>query len=77
MNENELLASGYRKYSGTNIDVYFNANICAHSGVCVRGLKEVFNLKRKPWILPDNATDIEVSNLIDSCPSGALQYIKK
>lgn len=77
MTEKELLDKGFRKYAGTKVDVSFNKDICQHSGVCVNGLSEVFNLNRKPWILPDNATEEELIKLIDSCPSGALQYIVK
>lgn len=50
MREQELLKKGYRKYTGEKVDVYFNKDICEHSGVCVSGLPEVFNTKRKPWI---------------------------
>ncbi|QIK57847.1 hypothetical protein G7059_08360 [Erysipelothrix sp. HDW6A] len=77
MTEKELLEKGYRKYVGTKVDVYFNKDICQHSGICVKGLSEVFDLNRKPWIIPDNATEEALINLIDSCPSGALQYIVK
>lgn len=77
MKENELLDNGYRKYSGEDIDVYFNTDICIHSGVCVRTLGEVFNTKERPWIKPDNASAIDVAKTIDACPSGALQYIRK
>lgn len=77
MQKQELLEKGYRQYTGTAIDVYFNKDVCIHSGVCVQNLKEVFDLKRKPWILADNAPAEEVAALIDRCPSGALQYVKK
>ncbi|EFA4539576.1 4Fe-4S mono-cluster protein YjdI, partial [Escherichia coli] len=48
-----LLDEGYRCYTGEKIDVYFNTAICQHSGNCVRGNVKLFNLKRKPWIMPD------------------------
>ncbi|EIA20488.1 (4Fe-4S)-binding protein [Listeria fleischmannii] len=75
MNERELLENGYRKYHGEKVDVYFNTAICEHSGNCVRGNGELFNLDRKPWILPDNVSKEEVIRVIDTCPSGALKYI--
>ncbi|EFR98439.1 conserved hypothetical protein, partial [Listeria ivanovii FSL F6-596] len=49
MSEEKLLERGYRKYHGEEIDVYFNTNVCAHSGNCVKGNKELFDLDRKPW----------------------------
>lgn len=77
LNEEELLAKGYRKYTGKEVDVFFNGKVCAHSGVCVRGNSEVFDLDRKPWILADNAKKEDLTALIDKCPSGALKYIVK
>lgn len=77
MNEQQLFDKGYRKYSGENIDVFFNASICEHSANCVKGNGDVFNTKRKPWILADNASADEVARVIDTCPSGALHYIRK
>ncbi|MHC5249061.1 (4Fe-4S)-binding protein [Enterococcus sp. HY326] len=75
--ETELLAQGYRKYSGEGIDIFYNKDVCAHIGNCVRGNGEVFEVGRRPWIIADNGSvenDIEV---INTCPSGALKYIRK
>ena len=69
-----LLDGGYRCYTGENIDVYFNTAICQHSGNCVRGNGKLFNLKRKPWIMPDEVDVTTVVKVIDTCPSGALKY---
>lgn len=73
----ELKDKGYKQYRGDNIDVYFNSRVCIHSGNCVRGNAEVFNLERRPWINADGADYKEVMRLVDNCPSGALQYILK
>lgn len=62
---------------GENIDVYFNTAICQHSGNCVRGNGKLFNLKRKPWIMPDEVDVTTVVKVIDTCPSGALKYRHK
>lgn len=59
------------------IDVYFNTAICQHSGNCVRGNGKLFNLKRKPWIMPDEVDVATVVKVIDTCPSGALKYRHK
>lgn len=75
LGEKELLENGYRKYSGEDVDVYFNTDICTHSANCVKGSPEVFDTKRRPWVLPDNASANEVAKVIDTCPSGALKYI--
>lgn len=59
------------------IDVYFNTGICKHSGNCVRGSAALFDLKRKPWIAPDEVDAETVVRVIDTCPSGALKYRQK
>ncbi|GAF40150.1 hypothetical protein JCM14202_2038 [Agrilactobacillus composti DSM 18527 = JCM 14202] len=75
--EAQLLDQGYRKYTGEHVDVFFNTNLCQHSGNCVRGLAPVFDLQRKPWILADNASSDAVTRIINTCPSGALRFIRK
>ncbi|EEZ0369522.1 hypothetical protein DEN63_003805, partial [Escherichia coli] len=57
-----LLDEGYRCYTGEKIDVYFNTAICQHSGNCVRGNGKLFNLKRKPWIMPD---EVDVATVVN------------
>lgn len=64
-------------YETDEIIVSFDPNICIHSGVCIRGLPEVFDVKRKHWIRPELATAEEVAEQIKRCPSGALQYRMK
>ena len=76
MNEKELLDQGYRKYYGSELDVYFKLELCTHSAVCVKGSKRVFNVRKKPWIFPDGEHHKEnLMEVIDACPSGALKYI--
>lgn len=75
--EVELLEQGYRKYSGEKIDIYYNKDVCAHIGNCVRGNPEVFEVGRRPWILTDNASADEDVRVVNTCPSGALKYIRK
>ena len=70
--DKELLEAGYRAYTGEKIDVYFNTDICQHSGSA-----KLFNLKRKPWIIPDEVDVATVVRVIDTCPSGALKYRQK
>ena len=74
MNESELMAHGYRKYTGEKVDVYFNLSVCTYSGNCVRGNHAIFDTKRKPWILADADSPEEVARVIHTCPSGALKY---
>jgi uncharacterized Fe-S cluster protein YjdI len=64
-------------YEADDIIVTFDPNVCIHSGVCVRGLPAVFDVKRKRWIMPEAADAADVAGQIDRCPSGALQYVRK
>ncbi|HAP15405.1 (4Fe-4S)-binding protein [Lactococcus muris] len=71
-----LTEAGYRRYRGEEMDIYYNANICEHVGECVRGNPAVWEVGRKPWILPDNGEKLDNQRIINRCPSGALKYIK-
>jgi uncharacterized Fe-S cluster protein YjdI len=61
-------------YETPGITVTFDPNICIHSGVCVRGLPAVFDVRRSDWVRPYAATAAEVAAQVDRCPSGALRY---
>lgn len=75
--EEELLAQGYRKYTGEKVDIYYNHNICEHVSNCVRGNPQVFEVGRKPWILSDNGEAQEVMRVVNTCTTGALKYVYK
>jgi len=40
----------------------------------VRGLPQVFDVKKRPWIQPGNASVEHVAEVVRRCPSGALHY---
>lgn len=61
-------------YHGKDIEVSFDLDICVHIAECLRGQRQVFQLNRRPWILPDAASADEVSDVVQRCPSGALLY---
>lgn len=73
----QWIDQGYRRYEGEQIDVFFSTDVCQHAANCVKGNPNVFDTKRKPWILADAAEADEVARVIETCPSGALQYIRK
>ena len=60
-------------YRGRDIEVSFDLDVCIHIGECLRGHREVFQLKRRPWILPDQGPADDVAEVVRMCPSGALQ----
>lgn len=60
-------------YETPEITVTFDPAICKHTGICVRGLPAVFDVKRKRWVRPEAASAAEVAAQVARCPSGALQ----
>lgn len=64
-------------YTGRLADVSFDGELCQHSGICVRGMPEVFDVDARPWINPDAAWTPEAVDLlievVGQCPSGALK----
>jgi uncharacterized Fe-S cluster protein YjdI len=77
MKEDELMQKGFKKYTGKEMDVYFNRKLCTYVAECVRGNLLVFNPKQRPWINVDAASPEEIKEIINRCPSGALQYVKE
>ena len=63
-----------RSYAGRDIEVSFDRAVCIHVGACLAGLPEVFDLQRRPWILPDGAEADAVADQVRRCPSGALRF---
>ncbi|MFC3832817.1 MULTISPECIES: (4Fe-4S)-binding protein [Deinococcus] len=70
---NEDLAQG-RAYTAPGITVYYDARRCLHVANCVRGLPDVFDPARRPWIQPANAGAHAVAAVVRTCPTGALHY---
>lgn len=62
-----------KTYSGRDVDVSFDNEVCRHAAECVRGLPSVFDTKARPWIQPDNAPADDVVEVVGRCPSGALR----
>jgi uncharacterized Fe-S cluster protein YjdI len=63
-----------QRYVSDDIVVTFEPALCEHARECVRGLPEVFDAKRKPWVLPQAARPARVAMQVERCPSRALKY---
>jgi len=48
--------------------------MCIHSAICFKGLSEVFDPRRRPWITLEQSTTEKIIEQIKKCPSGALSY---
>ncbi|MCK8481271.1 (4Fe-4S)-binding protein [Psychroserpens algicola] len=63
-----------KEYSNGDVTVVWEAEKCIHSGICVKGLGEVFQPKERPWIKINAASSEALVNQVKACPSGALGY---
>jgi uncharacterized Fe-S cluster protein YjdI len=62
-----------KRYTGDAVDVSFDPVRCRHAAECLRGLPAVFDLGRRPWILPDGGAPADVVRVVARCPTGALR----
>ena len=60
-------------YETPDVTVTFDPNLCQHTGICLRGLPSVFDIREKRWVRPELAPVDEVIAQVGRCPSGALQ----
>lgn len=63
-----------KKYTNGEVTIVWKPELCIHSGICFRGLNEVFDPRKRPWITPDGTTSDKIVEQIKKCPSGALSY---
>jgi uncharacterized Fe-S cluster protein YjdI len=61
-----------KEYSNGEITIVWQPGKCIHSGICVKTLPKVYNVNKRPWIKPENATTGELIDQVAQCPSGAL-----
>jgi uncharacterized Fe-S cluster protein YjdI len=61
-----------KRYSNGEVTVVWQPHLCIHSGNCARGLPQVFNPRRRPWVDVTAATTADIVAQVEKCPSGAL-----
>lgn len=61
-----------KHYTKDDLTVKWQSDLCTHSGFCARGLIEVFNPRKVPWINLDGSTKEKIIEQVSKCPSGAL-----
>ena len=71
------MAKRLQEYETDEIVVTFAPDVCIHSGICLRGLPDVFDVRRRRWVAPEAAPAEAVAAQIRACPSGALGYRMK
>lgn len=64
-------------YENDEIKVSYDIKRCIHAAECVKGLPNVFDPDKKPWIQPENDSAENIADTIEKCPTGALHYEMK
>lgn len=62
------------KYSNGEITVVWKPETCIHSAICFRGLHDVFDPQKRPWVNINGASTERIVEQVRKCPSGALSY---
>lgn len=70
------MSESEKAFSNGEITVIWKPGVCIHSGRCVQGLAEVFNVGTRPWINMDGASSDRIIKQVEQCPSGALSYVR-
>lgn len=63
-----------KEYTNGEVAIIWQPELCIHSGICVKGLPDVFRPKVRPWISINKASTEDLINQVKRCPSGALSY---
>lgn len=63
-----------KKYTNGEVTIVWKPGICIHSTICFKGLPEVFDPRKRPWVSPENASTQSIIEQVRKCPSGALSY---
>lgn len=63
-----------KNYTNDEVTIVWEPEKCIHSGICVRGLGDVFKPKEKPWIKIEAASTNDLVKQVKACPSGALSF---
>jgi uncharacterized Fe-S cluster protein YjdI len=64
-----------KHYTKGTLTVVWKPELCQHSAKCWKGLIEVFDPHKSPWINMDGADAERIIEQVNACPSGALSYI--
>jgi uncharacterized Fe-S cluster protein YjdI len=70
MSDNKVI----REYTNGEVTVVWKPDVCIHSTRCFKGLPEVFDPTRRPWVNIQGAGTDQIVEQVRKCPSGALSY---
>lgn len=61
------------EYTNGEIIVIWEPKQCAHAGICIKLLPQVYNPKNRPWVNLSEANTTLIKEQVKQCPSGALR----
>lgn len=64
-----------KHYSNGEVTVVWKPGVCMHSAVCFRGLPQVFDPRKRPWVTIGGAPTPAIVEQVRHCPSGALSIL--
>lgn len=65
-----------KTYTNGEVTVRWQPHLCQHTSICFRGLPQVFDPRKRPWITPMAASSEAIVAQVKKCPSGALSLIE-
>jgi uncharacterized Fe-S cluster protein YjdI len=65
-----------KQYEAPTITVHWEPKLCIHVSNCTRALPHVFDPNARPWVNVEAASADEIAAAIESCPTGALSYVR-
>ena len=65
-----------KTYEGDGIEVHWEPKLCIHVSNCIRAVPGVFKPDAHPWVNVEGASADEIAAAIESCPTGALSYVR-
>ncbi len=61
-----------RTYTNGEIEVHWDSDLCTHCEACWRGLPQVFDPGKRPWVNMSGATSAEIALQVKQCPTQAI-----
>ncbi len=68
------MAETTHKYNNGEVTIVWKPDVCTHSTLCWKGLREVFNPTKRPWVDVKASSTEKIIEQVKKCPSGALSY---
>lgn len=71
-----LRMSAEKEYTNGEITVVWKPDVCQHSTLCWKGLVNVFDPRKRPWVDMQGAETEAIIRQVELCPSGALSWYR-